>query len=132
MNKLSLKMQKLIIWLTAYLDIVAFVLAGGYIYLKTEEEDAKSSAKTALIAYACFAAITALRSVIYNILSVADASYNTLAVLTDIGTVISILRVVVFAVFLVLDLYGIRLVTSKPANKEQPAEQSEVAPEEGQ
>ena len=48
MEKLNSKWQKLILWLTGYLNIIAFVLGGGFVYLKTQDEKVKKSAKTVL------------------------------------------------------------------------------------
>ncbi len=109
MKNLSAKWQKLIVWLTGYLNIIAFVLAGGYLYFKTEDEDVRSSAKNALVVVAGFTGLDLLRSVIYNLMSLFDASYNSLNVVSKIGVAFTIIKAIVFAVLFVLDLNGIQL-----------------------
>ncbi len=108
--KLSSKWQKTIIWLTGYLNIIAFFLAGGYVFQKTEDEDVKISAKTVLIFLVGFTGLDILRMVIYNILSVASVGYETLNVISEIGAIISVIRGIVFVAFYILDMRGIKLI----------------------
>ena len=49
MKNLSTKWQKLIAYLTAYLGIVPFLIGGGYIFLKSDDEPAKKSVKMAFL-----------------------------------------------------------------------------------
>lgn len=113
MKSLSTKWQKLIVWLTGYLNTIAFVLAGGFIYLKTEDDDVKTSAKTVLFLLAIFTGLEILRGIVYNILSVANVTYDVLSVVSDIGTVISIIKMIVFVTLFILDLVGIKLLPVK-------------------
>lgn len=113
MQKLSEKWQKAIIWLTGYLNIIAFFLAGGYIYLKTDNEDVKSSAKNVLVLLIGFTGLDILRSVIYNILSVASAGYDVLNVISKIGTVFTIIKAIVFVVLFILDICGKKIMLVK-------------------
>ena len=106
MTKLSNFWQKLVIWFTAYVNVIAFILAGGYLYLKSEDEDARSSAKLALFVYAGFTALEMLRALIYNMLNLFGAGYETLSVLSDISTAIAIVRIICFATLFILDLCG--------------------------
>lgn len=113
MQKLSEKWQKAIVWLTGYLNIIAFFLAGGYIYLKTDNEDVKSSAKNVLVLLIGFTGLDILRSVIYNILSVASAGYDVLNVISKIGTVFTIIKAIVFVVLFILDICGKKIMLVK-------------------
>lgn len=108
--KISSKWQKTVIWLTGYLNIIAFILSGGYIYQKTEDEDVKTSVKTVLIFLVGFTGLDILRMVIYNILSVASVGYETLNVISAIGGILSVIRGIVFVTFYILDMCGIKLI----------------------
>ena len=108
MKNLSAKWQKLIIWLTAYLNVIAFVLAGGYIYLNTEDEDVKDSAKNALAVVAVFTALDILRTVIYNVLYIDGSS--ALDFLSDAVVVITIIKAIAFVTLFVLDLKNIKII----------------------
>ena len=112
MKNLSVKWQKLIIWLTAYLNVIAFVLAGGYIYLNADDEDVKDSAKNALAVVAAFAALDILRTVIYNILSLGGSNYDALNFLSKAGVVITIIKAIAFVTLFVLDLKNIKIIKS--------------------
>ncbi len=113
MQKLSEKWQKAIVWLTGYLNIIAFFLAGGYIYLKTDNEDVKTSAKNVLVLLIGFTGLDILRSVIYNILSIASASYDVLNAISKIGTVFTIIKAIVFVVLFILDICGKKIMLVK-------------------
>lgn len=109
MKNLSAKWQKLIVWLTGYLNIIAFFLAGGYVYTKTQDEEVKNSAKTALVLVAGFTALEMLRGLIYYIMQLANAGYETLSAMSDVSYVLTIIKIVVFATMFALDFFGIQL-----------------------
>ena len=108
MKNLSSKWQKAIVWLTGWLNIIAFVLAGGYVYLKTDDEDVKGSAKTVLALWLGFTGIELVRSLIYNIANLAEVEYKTLNTISDIGLAITVVKAVVFLALFILDLCGIK------------------------
>ncbi|MBO5479917.1 MAG: hypothetical protein J6A63_01850 [Clostridia bacterium] len=113
MNNLSSKWQKTIVWLTGYLNIIAFFLAGGYVYLKTEDEDVRSSGKTVLALLVGFAGIDLLCTLLYNVLSVANVDYSVLSTVSDIRTIVSVVKIVVFVALFILDLCGIKFLPTK-------------------
>ena len=115
MKNLSAKWQKLIIWLTAYLNVIAFVLAGGYIYLNTEDEDVKDSAKNALAVVAAFTALDILKTVIYNALYIDGSS--ALDFLSDAVVVITIIKAIAFVTLFVLDLKNIKIIKTNAPPK---------------
>lgn len=119
MKTLSIFWQKTIVWLTGWLNTIAFFLAGGYVYLNTESEDVKKSAKSVLGLMLIFAGIEILRSVIYNILSVANVDYDTLSVITDISYVITIIKSIVFVTLYILDIKGIKFLPIKEKTIEE-------------
>ena len=109
MKNLSIKWQKLIIWLTGYLNIIAFVIAGGYTYLNTEDMPVKASAKKVLLLVAGFTALDLIRALVYNIMSLFDANYVALGRMSKAGLAIAIIKTIVFAVLFVLDLKSINI-----------------------
>ena len=111
MKGLSSKWQKLIIWLTGYVNIIAFFVGGGYVYLNTEDDDVKDTAKGVLYLVAVFTGIELLRSLVYNVLNVAGADYGVLNVLTTVSMVVSALKMVAFAVLFVFDMCGKKLMS---------------------
>lgn len=115
MKGLSVKWQKLIIWLTGFLNIIAFVIAGGYLYKNTEHEEIKNSAKAALIATAVFTAVDIIRAIIQYCIYLAEASATWL---NKTGWVIAIIKTVAFVVLFIVDLtvgFGAAEKTGKTA-----------------
>ena len=107
MKNLSSKWQKVIVWLTGWLNIIAFVIAGGYVYLKTEDEDVKASAKTVLGVTLTFTGLDLLRGLVYNIANLANVEYKILNVIADVGVMLTVLKAIIFLAFFVLDVCGV-------------------------
>lgn len=123
MKGLSARWQKLIVWLTGYLGIIPFVVAGGYIHQKTEDEDVKISAKTALVVTAVFTAIDVLLLIVRNALYLGDAAT---AAIVKTGYVIAILKAVCFVTLFILDMAGVSFTSVKKEEKKSaPQEQPE-------
>lgn len=119
MKTLSTFWQKTIVWLTGWLNTIAFFVAGGYVYLNTENEDVKKSAKSVLGLLLIFAGIELLRAIIYNIFSVANADYDTLSVISDVANIIYIIKAIVFTAFYILDIKGIKITPIKEKTEKQ-------------
>ena len=98
MKGLSCKWQKLIVWVTGYLSIIAFVIGGGYIYMKTEDADVKKSAKTVFLISIAFTALDIIFLIVRNITSAAG-DYQALNVISIITSMIAIVEAIVFVVF---------------------------------
>lgn len=101
MKNLSLKWQKLIVWLTGYLSIIAFVIAGGYLYKNSEHEEIKTSAKVTLFVTAVFTAIDIVRLIIQNCVYMAHAASSWL---NTFGWVVSLVKAVVFVILFIVDM----------------------------
>lgn len=126
MKNLSVRWQKLIVWLTGYLNIIAFVIAGGYLFEKTEHEEVKSSAKTAFIVTAAFTAADMVRLLIQCCYNLASASASWLSTLS---WVIALFKIIVFAVLFIVDITaGIGSGNGKksPEAKETKAEEEQT------
>ena len=109
MKNLSSKWQKLIIWVTGYLSIIAFVIGGGYIYMKTEDADVKKSAKTVFLISIAFTALDIIFLIVRNITSAAG-DYQALNVISIITSMIAIVEAIVFVVFCALDMVGKKVI----------------------
>ena len=110
MKNLSAKWQKIVIWLTGYLNLIAFFIAGGFIYNKTEDEDVKKSAKTVLLFTLAFTALEIIYLIIYNFMGIGDASYDDLNGFSKFMLFVEIIKAVVFVTFGVLDFFGIKVI----------------------
>lgn len=109
MKNLSSKWQKLIIWVTGYLSIIAFVIGGGYIYMKTEDADVKKSAKTVFLISIVFTALDIIFLIIRNITSAAGDYQAINGVSITVG-VIAMIEAIVFVVFCALDMVGKKVI----------------------
>lgn len=101
MKNLSVRWQKLIVWLTGYLNIIAFVIAGGYLFEKTEHQEVKNSAKTAFIVTAVFTAADMVHLIIYYCYNLAS---NSARWLSTFSWVISLVKIVVFVLLFIVDI----------------------------
>lgn len=106
MKHLSLTWQKFIVWVTAYLNVVAFFLAGGYLFLHAEGKEIRRSAKTAFAVTVAFGALRIARTMLYRLLVLVDASRNTLIAMEKVAVVLLMLQAAAYCVLLVLDVFG--------------------------
>ncbi len=59
------KLKKVFVLLSGYLSFIAFAVVGGYVFIKSENEELKKTAKLTLIVTLIFTAISAVL-LIYN------------------------------------------------------------------
>ena len=55
--------KRLLIWVSGYLSIIAYVIVGGYFMVKSDDEDLKKTAKSAFIVTIIFTAISAFLAI---------------------------------------------------------------------
>jgi len=100
------KWKTVLIWLSAYLNFIAFVVVGGYFYIKKEDDELQNATKQAFVVTLCFTAIGAFLSLFNYIGGLTDnyyssSAYNFYSICTAI---VGIAKIVVFAVFIILAL----------------------------
>ena len=112
MKNLSATWQKLILWLTGYVSIVAFILAGGYFYKNTEDKKVKTTAKVVLVLTAVFTALGIVVSILNNIATIAD-NYDIMNTASTMSAIFSLVKIVTFVTLFILDLCGIDFIPKK-------------------
>lgn len=91
--------KALLIWLCGYLSIIAYAITGGYVIVKSEDEKLKKTAKAVMIVTLIFTAISMVLSLISSFGSlVEDESLDLYAFFNKITIVVSIAKIIVFAV----------------------------------
>ncbi len=118
----STKWKKCLIWLSGYLNFVAFALVGGYAIVKSDDEKLKKTTKLAFIITLIFTAVSAFLLIFYNFMIMQEGyygspAYNFYSIFTSIVT---IAKVIVFAVFIILELVK-KEKEDKPTTDEQEA-----------
>ena len=103
-DKVMQKAGNLIIWASAYLSVIVFALCGGYAWFKTDDESLKNETKKALLILLLFTAVGLIQSFVGELLNLFDVSYSSWQYSTHIAiaNIISIIKIVTFAVFAVL------------------------------
>ena len=100
------KWKSVLIWLSAYLNFISFVLVGGYFYVKGEDEELQTATKRAFLLTLGFTAVSALLS-IFNYIGgltnnyYASSAYEFYSVSV---TIVNIIKILVFATFIILTL----------------------------
>ncbi len=126
MENLGAFWKKLIIWLTGYLNIIAFIVGGGYLYLKTDDEEIKCSAKLALFTVAAFTGLDIIYAILYNLFNIFGAGYETLANLAIVQRIFALAEIIVFLTLFILDILGkINRLKSRCREPERKSEYSE-------
>ena len=100
------KWKSVLVWLSAYLSFIAFVVVGGYFYIKKEEEAVQTATKRAFLVTLIFTAISAFFSVFNYIGGLANNYYNSFAYdfYSICTTIVAVAKIIVFATFIILAL----------------------------
>ncbi len=100
--------KKLLIWVSGYLSIIAFVIVGGYFIIKGEDEELKKTAKLVFIVTIIFTAISAVLALYSSILTLAGASYTSTAynIYEWLTSITLIAKIITFATFALLAFFG--------------------------
>ena len=100
------KWKSVLVWLSAYLNFIAFVLVGGYFFVKKEEEELQTATKRAFLVTLIFTAINAFFSVFNYIGGLTNNYYTSSAYdfYSTCTTIVGIARIIVFATFIILTL----------------------------
>ena len=108
MKKIGKKFGSLIIWASAYLNVVAFALCGGYFWLKSDDEALKGETKKALIVTLIFTAANMLLSLISQLISLCGITYgsDTYTVYQKISSLVSLAKIIVYAAFALIALFA--------------------------
>ena len=100
------KWKSVLVWLSAYLNFIAFVLVGGYFFVKKEEEELQTATKRAFLVTLIFTAINAFFSVFNYIGGLTNNYYTSSAYdfYSTCTTIVGIAKIIVFATFIILTL----------------------------
>ena len=122
--------KALFVWLCGYLNIVAFALVGGYMIVKSDDEELKNTSKKVLIVTLIFTAVSMFLSLYNNIGGMADNYYSSKAYSAyDImSNITNIAKIVVFAVCAAISFFKKRTDKSQLPT-EQKTEDSSVREE---
>ena len=125
--------KKALIWLCGYVSLIAYAITGGYVIVKSEDEDLRRTAKTAFIVTLLFTAIDAFVSILSSIYGLSGYSRGFSDFLSWFRFVIQIAEIAVYAVFILLSLFGGSKETAEPEKlneeKTQSAEKEETSAE---
>ena len=100
------KWKSILVWLSAYLNFIAFVLVGGYLYIKKEDEEVQSATKQAFLVTLIFTAINAFLLLFSNIGGLTNTYYSSSAYkfYSVCVNLVNIAKVVVYATFIIFTL----------------------------
>ena len=88
------------------LRLIAFAIVGGYVIVKSNDNDLKKTAKTAFIVTLIFSAVSAFLLVFHYFASMADGYYGSGAYdfYSITSNLVNICQIVVYAVFIIMAL----------------------------
>ncbi len=100
------KWKKILIWLSGYINFIAFAVVGGYAIVKEQDEELKKTAKKVFVITLIFTAISAVLSLISYFGGMADGYYGSgfYKAMSIIGSLVNIAKVVVYAIFIIIEL----------------------------
>lgn len=101
------KILNLLIYISAYIGGIVYVVFGGFVFLKTKDEDTKKTLKTSLYLFLGFFAanllVTAVMSLVFNVFGVAPyGGFNSF--MGKLNYLILFAKMVTFAVMGIMSL----------------------------
>lgn len=102
---MSKSLKKAFMWAGAFVSIIAFILVGGYFFIKEkEDEDMQKEVKTCLIVTLIFVAISAFVALFNYIAGLFGASGVVTTIYTILLMLVGIGKIVTYAVFAIIAL----------------------------
>ena len=99
MEKNHANLLRLLLWVSSYLNLLAFVLFGGYVYLKSGREDLRRECRRVTGFIVIFAAAGSLLSLLGYLNGLFGYSADMQNVLNFLSSLLSAVRIVTYAVF---------------------------------
>lgn len=108
MKKIGKIPGALIVWASAYVNVIVFALCGGYFFLKSDDESLKNETKKVLIVTLIFVGIGMIQSLVSYLFTLCGVSYSgdLYRAHQTIGTLVSVAKIAVYAVFAALSVFG--------------------------
>lgn len=125
----SRRWKALLIWASGYLSFIAYAIVGGYVIVKSDDEELKDTAKKAFIVTLIFTAISMFFS-IYSSIGALSSSYYSSGAYVAYGVlqmIVNIAKIVVYVVFALLSFFNVKVVSDKSEEKaeDKPEEKKE-------
>lgn len=119
--------KALLIWISGYLSFIAFALVGGYVIVKSEDEELKKTAKTVLIVTLIFTAISMFLGIYNGIGNMTDHYYasNAQDAYNVMQQITNIAKIVVYAVFGIIAFFGGKNTVSQPKSASKAEDSAE-------
>ena len=115
----SRRWKALLIWASGYLSFIAYAIVGGYVIVKSDDEELKDTAKKAFIVTLIFTAISMFFS-IYSSIGALSSSYYSSGAYVAYGVlqmIVNIAKIVVYVVFALLSFFNVKVVSGKSEEK---------------
>lgn len=115
----SRRWKALLIWASGYLSFIAYAIVGGYVIVKSDDEELKETAKKAFIVTLIFTAISMFFS-IYNSIGALSSSYYSSGAYVAYGVlqmIVNIAKIVVYIVFALLSFFNAKDASAKAGDR---------------
>lgn len=100
------KWKEVLIWFSGYVSFIAYAIVGGYVIVKSSDEDLKKTAKKVLIFSLIFSGVSALLLIFNYFGAMANSYYSSGAYRFYVisSNIVNIAKIVVFTVFIIKTL----------------------------
>lgn len=110
---------KVILWLSGYLNIIVFALTGGYVWLKSDNDELKNETKKIFIVTLIFTLIDILLRVYYIVMSMANRlSGDAYKLYSTLSNISSLAKIAVFLIFGLIAFFSASKKDDKKVSKD--------------
>ena len=115
MKHLNSRIVQALLYIFSFANVIACVIASGYVLLKDEDKNNRRTAIVALALCALFVVVFAIIELFYNTyINLASGDYE---VYSRTVAIVNILQIIIYAVFVILALCGVTLSSQENAGQ---------------
>lgn len=106
MKNISVRWTKVVLWLTSYLELLLYVLTGGYVALKSDNQELNKENKKVFIVTLIFVAIRLILQFLSLCFNFGDRSINSYDFYQVITNIVNLSHLIVIIVFSFIAIFS--------------------------
>lgn len=123
----SRRWKALLIWASGYISFIAFAIVGGYVIVRSDDEELKDTVKKAFVVTLIFTVISMFFTLYSSIGGLSSGYYSSGAYVAYgvLQLITTIAKIIVYVVFALLSFFNVKAADAKTGEKPQMKSEAE-------